>query len=260
MIEIPKYPIGAPCWVESLQPDVNTAVTFYSELFGWSFQDSGSREYHVARLNGRRVAGMAQAPAMLDRGAWVSYVLVADLDEVVSKAQQVGGSLIVGPLKGPSDERSALLSDPSGAVFGVRQGSSPTVAELSQASGTWQKTALHSPNLAAAATFYGAVFGWRFEAKPDSEITQLRLAAAEDELADLGSTDEVIAVATESPAAAGVPAHWAVNVQITDADDFAARVLELGGSLLMPPSDAPGFRNVIFADPNGGVLGASQLI
>jgi predicted enzyme related to lactoylglutathione lyase len=39
-----------------------------------------------------------------------------------------------------------------------------------------------------------------------------------------------------------VPPHWAVTFQVQDADATAARALELGGSLLMPPTDAPGFR------------------
>ncbi len=52
-----------------------------------------------------------------------------------------------------------------------------------------------------------------------------------------------------TPTADGVPPHWAVNFRADDIDAVAARAVELGGSLLMPPTDAPGFRNTVIADP-----------
>jgi len=31
------YPPGAPCWVDTLQPDPNAALEFYGRLLGWEF-------------------------------------------------------------------------------------------------------------------------------------------------------------------------------------------------------------------------------
>lgn len=48
-------------------------------------------------------------------------------------------------------------------------------------------------------------------------------------------------------------------MQVADIDKVFARVVKLGGSVLMPPTDALGFRNAVLADPNGGVLAISQV-
>ncbi len=32
------YPDGVPCWVDTVQPDVGAAITFYGALFGWTFE------------------------------------------------------------------------------------------------------------------------------------------------------------------------------------------------------------------------------
>ncbi len=32
-----EYPPGAPCWVDTVQPDPRAALRFYGPLLGWSF-------------------------------------------------------------------------------------------------------------------------------------------------------------------------------------------------------------------------------
>ncbi|WP_154605312.1 VOC family protein [Arthrobacter sp. AQ5-05] len=255
-----SFPNGAPCWVETLQPDPDAAVAFYSELMGWTFDDAEPCGYLVARFNGRRVAGIGQAPAMLDRGAWVTYVLVGDLNKTIEEVNEATGSVLAGPLEGQNGERTALFADPSGAVFGARQGNPATVAEVVDAPGAWQMSALHTPDLRGAQTFYGRIFGWQIEPMPESGISLWRLAGSTRRAADPTLPDDVVGVAVEADPAGGVPPHWAVNIQVLDADDLATRVVELGGSMLMPPTDTPGFRNAVLTDPNGGVLAISQVI
>jgi len=255
-----SYPMGAPCWVETLQPDPDAAVDFYRELMGWTFDEAGPGSYRVALLDGRRVAGIGQAPPMLDRGAWVTYILVADLDQTVVAVLEGGGAVLAGPLEGRDGERTAVFTDPSGAAFGVRQGSSPIVAEIVDAPGAWQMSALHTPDLMGAQTFYAKTFGWRIEAAPGAGMNLWRLAGSTRRVYDPTLLDDVIGVAAGVDPASGVPPHWAVNVQVSDTDALAARVVKLGGSMLMPPTDAPGFRNAVLADPSGGVLAVSQIV
>jgi predicted enzyme related to lactoylglutathione lyase len=67
MIERDGYPAGVPCWVDIEVPDPETALLFYSGLFGWEFDDStppgSSGRYFVARLRGATVAGAGHASA-----------------------------------------------------------------------------------------------------------------------------------------------------------------------------------------------------
>lgn len=260
MISTTPFPTGSPCWIETLQPDPDTAASFYGELFGWTFDGEGPDGSLVACLDGRCVAGIGQAPPFLDRGAWLMYVLVADLEATADAVQEAGGTVLAGPLEVRDGERTALFTDPAGAAFGVREGVAPTVSEIVDAPGAWQMSALHTPDVEAAGAFYAAVFGWRLEPVPGSALALWRLEGSTRKAADPDLPADVVAVATETPAASGVPTHWAINVQVADADGFADRVVRLGGSLLMPPTDAPGFRNALIADPSGAVLAVSQIV
>jgi len=53
------------------------------------------------------------------------------------------------------------------------------------------------------------------------------------------------------PNGLSVAPHWNVNLRIDDSDALAARVVELGGSVLIPPMDTPGFRSAVLLDPQG---------
>ena len=35
------YEPGVPCWIDTLQPDVDASLAFYGELFGWQYDTSG---------------------------------------------------------------------------------------------------------------------------------------------------------------------------------------------------------------------------
>lgn len=81
------YPGGVPCWVDTIQPDVDAAVRFYAGLFGWRFGDPGPlasegggapAAYFVARLRDREVAGIGAAPpgAPPPPPAWSTHVRV----------------------------------------------------------------------------------------------------------------------------------------------------------------------------------------
>jgi len=39
MPERDGYIPGVPCWIDTSQPDPEAAVGFYTDLFGWEFED-----------------------------------------------------------------------------------------------------------------------------------------------------------------------------------------------------------------------------
>ena len=49
----------------------------------------------------------------------------------------------------------------------------------------------------------------------------------------------------------GVPNHWHVYFAVADADAAAAKVTELGGSVLVEPFDTPVGRMAVVARPAG---------
>jgi len=55
------------------------------------------------------------------------------------------------------------------------------------------------------------------------------------------------------------PPHWSVDFWVDDVDSAAAKAARLGGSVVAPPHDTPGFRRCVIADPQGARSSLSQL-
>ena len=235
------YSPGALCWVDTMQPDPDAAAAFYGALLGWEFDEG---EYRTARLDGRRVAGIGHAPPG-SPAFWATYARVESLEAALTRATDAGGTVVVGPTGFDKDGTAAAVADTTGVVIGLWQPGERAGAEVVDEPGAWAMSALHTPDVATASVFYAAMFGWEPEPMPGTPLVRFRLPGYEP----------VVAVMTVTEA--GVPPHWAVNFRTDDVDAVAARAVELGGSLLMPPTDAPGFRNTVIADPQGGVIAVS---
>jgi predicted enzyme related to lactoylglutathione lyase len=271
MGEREAYPAGVPCWVETLQPDPRAALDFYGPLFRWEFVGPGPMpdqlpgEYFVARVEGREVAGLGSLP---DLGAppvpsWNTYIRVDSVEEAVEGAKAAGASLLIGPLDALPAGRLAVLVDPVGAVVCLWEARAREGAQLINESGTWTMSSLHTTDGDGAKAFYGSVFGWRPEAfgSPEAEMTLWRLpgyVGGEGKWTTV-PRDVVAVMAPTGDATAAVPPHWNVNLRVDDADVTVERAASLGGQVIMPVLDTPGFRSAVLADPQGAVFSIGQL-
>ena len=106
----------------------------------------------------------------------------------------------------------------------------------------WVDTAQLDP--AAAAGFYGDLFGWRFADRvpAGSPVRYLVGRLDEHDVAGIGS----------DPAAVPATPTWDTYVSVASADEAAARVREAGGAVLAPPFDVlDDGRMAVCADPAG---------
>src|SRR5919204_6102025 len=102
MPERDGYIPGVPCWIDTSQPDPEAAVTFYSGLFGWDFEDvmppGSPGKYFIARIRGGDVAAVGSQPEGGPPAAtWNTYVWVADADETAAKVRAAGGNVLSEP-------------------------------------------------------------------------------------------------------------------------------------------------------------------
>ncbi|MFL5796383.1 MAG: VOC family protein [Actinomycetota bacterium] len=272
MSERGKYPAGVPCWVETLQPDPRTAMDFYGPLFGWEFArpapmpgDSGG-QYFVARLRDRDVAGIGSMP---DRNsapkvAWTTYVRVDGADESAERARGAGGSLRDGPFDASPAGRAAVLVDPSGAPVGVWEAGTREGAGVVNEPGAWSMSMLYTTDPWGAKAFYGAVFGWQLD-PPDLTAAQLGLwrlpgYVGGEPLQPVPRDVVGVLVPIGGDELGAVESTWSVDFWVADADAAAERAARLGGRVIVPPYDTPGFRNVELADPQGASFSISQLV
>ena len=261
MSERDQYPAGVPCWVETLQPDVQAAMDFYGPLFGWEFAGPGLMpgdppgQYFVARLRDRDVAGIGSSPKRSPATSWTTYVRVDDVEQIATRAQAAGGRLLDGPFDARPAGRLAVLADPAGAVICAWEAAAREGAQIVNEPSAWAMSTLHTTDPERAIAFYRSVFGWQ----PDAfgPITLWRLLGYVGGEAKQPVPRDVVGVM--APNGASQP-HWSVDFWIRDADATADRAAKLGGKVIAPPHDAPGFRSAVIADPQGAVLSISQLV
>jgi len=240
--------VGAPCWVDTWQPDPRAAKDFYGQLFGWTFDDPGPMpsgldgDYYSARLRGQLVAGIGQAPPLSPPG-WLTHIRVHDVGKSLARAERAGGKRL-GPANGGPDGRFAVLADPAGVPFCLRQSGAGDGVELADEPNCWAMSSLHAPDVGLAQAFYGAMFGWELKAVPGAPFSLWLLS------------DRVVAVVAATDGVE-VPPHWSVNFAVRDADATVERAVALGGGVLMAPADTPGFRSAVIRDPQGGVVAVS---
>jgi predicted enzyme related to lactoylglutathione lyase len=109
---------------------------------------------------------------------------------------------------------------------------------------SWMELTTTDP--AAAAEFYGQLFGWDVKA-PDAAMGGYRVV-------NIGGVG-MAGITAPPPGAPAAPPHWGSYVTVADADKTAARVEELGGKVVAPPFDIPGVgRMAVFVDPQGAPL------
>jgi uncharacterized protein len=278
MPERDGYMHGVPCWIDTAQPDPQAAVAFYRGLFGWEFEDvmpAGSESrYFIGRIRGGDVAAVGSPPEGAPPIAtWNTYIWVENADAIAAKVQNAGGRVVAAPFDVMDAGRSAVFTDPEGAVFSVWQAKQHKGAQIVNEAGSLNFNGLNTRDMEGAKAFYGSVFGW--EATVVDGAGMWRLPGYGDflELSDPGLRkrmaefnapegfeDVVAAVNPIADDQAGVPAHWSVTFAVDDADATAERAASLGGKVVAAPFDAPWVRMTVIADPQGATFIASQFV
>jgi len=251
MPERSQYEPGTPSWVDLQTSDQAGAKSFYTELFGWDYDDAPMGDgavYSMARKNGKDVAAIAPLPMPGVPPHWNTYVTVADVDATAAQVPGAGGSTMGDPFDVMDAGRMAIASDPTGAMFCIWQPKNHIGAYLVNEPGSYSWAELMTPDVDAALAFYGKIFGWKGSNvdMPGMEYTEIKL------------NDRSIGGAMKPPMA-GMPAAWGVYFAVDDADKAAATTTARGGSVMQPPTDIPPGRFAVLVDPAGAFFNVIKM-
>jgi uncharacterized protein len=294
------YIAGVPCWVDASEPDPEAAVDFYGGLFGWEFEDmilpSSESKYFIARGEARSSSifdtsgdvrsGDVAAVRSIPEGApltamWNTYFWVDSADAVASTVLDAGGGIAVEPFDFMNACRTAVFTDPEGAAFSVWEANEHKGARLVNDPGALVFNGLNTRDVEGAKSFYGSVFGWQtsrigggaegwtlpgygdwLELEHHPHLRKQMAEAGAPE----GFEDVVAAIVPIGDDQPDTPAHWSVTFATDNADATAAKATELGGTVLVPPFDAPWstatytIRITVIADPQGATFSASKFV
>lgn len=252
----PAPAAGTPCWFDLSTPDLDGATAFYGAILGWTVTDQGPDfgHYRMCDRDGASVAGMAPQQDAAAPPAWMVYLATPDADGAVARATAAGAGLLVPAMDVGPFGRMAVLSDPTGATFGLWQaGSHPGTAAMG-APGLPSWFEVNTPDAIAARDFYAGVFGLSTHKMPGMDYHTLHVPGAEG-----AETAASYGVLQMNEAWQGMPAHWMVYFAVADVDAAGAQVGALGGQLRHGPFDTPYGRIAVCTDPQGAAFTLIQL-
>lgn len=259
MADRESYAPGTPSWVDLATSDQAAAKSFYGALFGWSYDDLAVGDdvfYSMATLRGANVAAIA--PQQAEQAAagvpphWQMYVTVDDVDAAAALVEGAGGSVHVPPFDVMDAGRMAVITDPAGAFLMLWTPINNPGAGIVNEPGAFTWSELVAPPNDRTASFYETVTGLKLISTPMGD------GSTYDGFTLDGTADTMLA-GTMPPQMPGVPAHWSIYFGAADVDATAAKVTELGGTLIVEPFDIPVGRMAVAADPQGAMFNLFQM-
>lgn len=250
------YENGVFSWVDLMTSDPDAAKQFYTELFGWTFQDmpvDNGSVYSMAFKSDRTTAALFATPDDMQQVPphWNSYINVKDLDATVKTWQDHGGTVEMPACDIMNSGRMALVKDPTGAVVGLWQPKEFFGAGLVNEINTFCWAELQTRGADKAADFFKAVLGWELEVdkKPPNYISTKVKGHYNCGMFDMDKAN----------LPGDIPSTWAVYFNVEDLDKSLEIVNRLGGKALMDPIDIEPGRFTTIMDPQGAVVTLMQV-
>ena len=240
--------------------DMSGAESFYKTVVGWNpapFAPDGSYVVFNKPGGDGGAGGMMLLPdAARQMGAtphWLMYVGTPDVDATAMRIAQLGGRVVKQPADIPGTGRFAVVSDPTGAMFGIYQPDASMAGQSRgpQSLGDFSWFELYTPNPDAAWNFYSAMFGWEKTSAMDmGEMGVYQMVGRGGGIPNGGMM--------QPPP--GAPAAWMPYALVKDAKGAAELITANGGQIVNGPMEVPGGDWIVQGiDPQGVMFSLHSL-
>jgi len=223
-------------WTDLSTFDIKAARSFYSQCFGWKYQDMDD-DYLSCEADNHSVAGLYTMPEMFQNigmpSFWMSYIRVQNIHQTVQAAEKHCAKIEIKPQAAPGGGVIALIRDPAGAGFTCYEGDGLGGREDTGKPGRMVWNELHISDLKAVETFYTSVFGWHIKAAHHTDRY---------EIFDSGNTaDPIAGIQVTSNELKGDKEYWGVYFSVGDLSTASKCIEENGGEIVaeQPLGDRP---------------------
>ena len=238
---------GRFIWHELVTADVQRALGFYGELFGWRSRemDMGpGGKYTLLSVGDRDVGGIAPAAKGPTHAHWLGYITTQDVDATAKQAKALGANVVVPPTDIPNVGRFTLLIDPQGAPIAPMRSLDEAAEVEKPALGTFCWDELLSTDQDASVAFHTKLFGHTTKSMDMGPMGTYQV---------LVQGDKQRGGIMKAPM--GAPTHWLSYVVVEEVDAAATRAAKLGAKLVLGGTDIPGIgRFAVINDPTGATV------
>lgn len=246
---------GRFVWYELMTSDPKAAIAFYSEVAGWKTQPfteaPPDKPYTMWVGSQGPLGGVMQLPEDAKKMGvppnWMSHVEVANVDQTVAKAKELGATVHVPPTDIPKVGRFSVLADPQGASISVFKPSDKMEPHDTTKEGEFTWNELLSSDHKAGFDFYSKLFGWK-------KLSDFDMGPMGTYLI-FGEGDKQYGGMMTKTAEMKMPSSWIYYVHTNDLDAAIKRATTKGAKVMHGPVDVPGGTRVAqLTDPQGAVF------
>lgn len=248
--EMPKVPAGSGqhpvALVVITANDLTASGAFYARLFDWQLQPMSAELTAVSAPAGPMAALRSNMPAGFP--AMVPYLQVADVDAMLARVVTAGGTVERAAWKVPMVGKLARFKDAGGTIYGLTDAQAPgPMPPIPMPIGSNPKPPagaichleMYAANGAAAARFFGELFGW-------GTLATMPQYVAFDPGAGVAGIFQ-----SHTPSLPALAYLYATDVEAKLAEIEAAGGQRLGAPMRMPGAGCFGY----FKDPSGTQMG-----
>jgi uncharacterized protein len=251
MAERTEYTPGTFSWADVSTTDQDAAKRFYTELFGWTYEDNRIEDgvyYSMAFIGDKPVAAISlQQQQQREAGvppSWNCYITVESADDTLARARELGATVHADAFDVMDAGRMGVVQDPQGAYFLVWEPRAHIGAGLVNAPGALAWNELATPDIDGATSFYSDLFGWTVTPFEGMETPYSVVKTS----ADRSNGGIRPTMPPDSPP------FWLAYFAVEDLDAALAKVGELGGNVILGSTDIGMAKIAIVQDPQGAVF------
>lgn len=225
---------GKIVWHDLLTNTPAESRKFYSELFGWEFENPGidlgfgtESSYMLIRYDGKLIGGMVDTNALgkaTNISQWVTMMSVVDIDAAAATIADSGGRILTPPQDLKTRGMLAVVEDPAGALFALIQTKDGDPDDHEPAHNNFFWDELWTDDVERSSNFYHHVVGYEREDRPIENTDRSYHLLKKDNKPRAGIManpfDDVRPV-------------WVNYIRVKDPAAITARVENLGGQILV---------------------------
>lgn len=240
--------LGIFPWYSLRSTSPATSIEFFKNLLGLSSPETempGMGKVTMLQKGDNAFADVGSLNKEMN-SHWSTYMTVENVDAFLEKASRMGAK-VNSSFEIPTIGWAAVVTDPCGAEFmaftPLDWSMANSVMGMEEGMICWNDLMVEDPR--KAMDFYGECMGWKFTKSEGMGNMEYHMITSMD-------GQKIGGIMGIPPKAENISKMWLPYMLTKDLNAAVKKVPELGGQVIMPPTEIPktGFFSLI-KDPNG---------